>query len=79
MSIIVILGMVLPANSAARQSPSPVKAFQDLPDGYANIIAGCIGRDAWYTNQWEPGRGTHAELTIVANSVNCAPGGALRP
>ncbi len=66
----------------ADATPSPVKAFQDLPTGYSDIIiiAGCIGANGWYTNQASRGMTlTVAQLTIVQNDRNCIRGGALNP
>lgn len=68
--ITVIVLFAPTSGSAPRQSQSPIKYFADFPDGYSDIIAGCIGVNGYYTNH-------NAQLVITPSDPNCRIGGAL--
>lgn len=78
-AVAITLVWTAPADSAPRQSNSPVKGFQDAPDGYSNIIAGCLGRNGWYETNVGFGQATPSNLVVIAADPNCVKGGALNP
>jgi len=68
---------VTAAQSAEAPSPSPVKAFVDLPDTYGNIVAGCIGVNGFYVTQGVDIRGVGGQMQIIQNDPNCVRGRTL--